>query len=221
MKIIHMDGYSKEDFEQYREVVYSNTIQSLATIIRAMETLNIQFGSSDRERDAAMGKIQIEKKKTKLFLYFFIILVLDKISRMADTEPFESELLDAMKKLWNDNGVQQCFNRSNEYQLNDSAKYFLDKLDEIGLPQYLPSIQDILRTRVKTTGIVEINFTFKDLNFRVFDVGGQRSERKKWIHCFEDVTAIIFIVALSEYDQVNQMNAFFLFEIFFKGSCRR
>ena len=55
MKIIHMDGYSKEDFEQYREVVYSNTIQSLATIIRAMETLNVPFGSPDRERDAAMG----------------------------------------------------------------------------------------------------------------------------------------------------------------------
>jgi guanine nucleotide-binding protein G(o) subunit alpha len=128
---------------------------------------------------------------------------------MADTEPFESELLDAMKKLWNDNGVQQCFNRSNEYQLNDSAKYFLDKLDEIGSPQYLPSTQDILRTRVKTTGIVEINFTFKDLNFRVFDVGGQRSERKKWIHCFEDVTAIIFIVALSEYDQVKFRKNFF------------
>ena len=36
--------------------------------------------------------------------------------------------------------------------------------------------------------------------FRMFDVGGQRSERKKWIHCFEGVTAIIFIVALSEYD---------------------
>src|ERR1700722_10068035 len=64
MKIIHMDGYSKEDFEQYREVVYSNTIQSLATIIRAMETLNIQFASSDRERDAAMGKLQ--KKKTNI-----------------------------------------------------------------------------------------------------------------------------------------------------------
>lgn len=183
MKIIHMDGYSREDFEQYREVVYSNTIQSLATIIRAMETLGIPLaGSTPRERDAA--------------------LVLDKIARMADTEPFESELLDAMKRLWKDAGVQSCFNRSNEYQLNDSAKYFLDKLDEIGQPNYLPSTQDILRTRVKTTGIVEINFSFKDLNFRVFDVGGQRSERKKWIHCFEDVTAIIFIVALSEYDQV-------------------
>jgi len=36
----------------------------------------------------------------------------------------------------------------------------------------------------------------------LFDVGGQRSERKKWIHCFESVTSIIFCTALSEYDQV-------------------
>jgi hypothetical protein len=34
------------------------------------------------------------------------------------------------------------------------------------------------------------------------DVGGQRSQRRKWIHCFEDVTSLIFIVAISEYDQV-------------------
>lgn len=37
---------------------------------------------------------------------------------------------------------------------------------------------------------------------RMFDVGGQRSERKKWIHCFEGVTCIIFIAALSAYDMV-------------------
>ncbi len=37
---------------------------------------------------------------------------------------------------------------------------------------------------------------------RMFDVGGQRSERKKWIHCFEGVTAIIFCVAMSAYDLV-------------------
>ena len=47
----------------------------------------------------------------------------------------------------------------------------------------------------------------------MFDVGGQRSERKKWIHCFENVTSIIFCVALSEYDQVlleesSQVNSF-------------
>ncbi|CAF4516395.1 unnamed protein product, partial [Didymodactylos carnosus] len=148
----------------------------------AMNMLNIQFSSPEREQDAAR--------------------VLEVIQRMKDTEPFNSELLQSMERLWSDSGVQQCFLRSNEYQLNDSAQYFLDQLYRIGSQDFLPNEQDILRTRVKTTGIVEINFSFKNLNFRLFDVGGQRSERKKWIHCFEDVTAIIFCVALSEYDQV-------------------
>ncbi|KAL6447072.1 hypothetical protein ACFW04_001432 [Cataglyphis niger] len=129
-------------------------------------------------------------------------MVFDVIQRMEDTEPFSEELLAAMKRLWSDNGVQECFGRSNEYQLNDSAKYFLDDLDRLGAREYQPTEQDILRTRVKTTGIVEVHFSFKNLNFKLFDVGGQRSERKKWIHCFEDVTAIIFCVAMSEYDQV-------------------
>jgi hypothetical protein len=40
------------------------------------------------------------------------------------------------------------------------------------------------------------------LSYRMVDVGGQRSERRKWIHCFENVTSIMFLVALSEYDQV-------------------
>lgn len=59
-----------------------------------------------------------------------------------------------------------------------------------------------MRSRVKTTGITETTFVIGDLRYRMFDVGGQRSERKKWIHCFENVTAIIFLVAISEYDQV-------------------
>ena len=49
-------------------------------------------------------------------------MVMDVISRMEDTEPFSEELLAAMKRLWIDSGVQECFGRSNEYQLNDSAK---------------------------------------------------------------------------------------------------
>ena len=102
----------------------------------------------------------------------------------------------------NVSGVQRCFARSNEYQLNDSAGYFLDELNRIGDQNYLPTEQDVLRTRVKTTGIVETHFDYKSLNFKIFDVGGQRSERKKWIHCFEDVTAIIFCSAMSAYDQV-------------------
>ncbi|KAL1238354.1 Guanine nucleotide-binding protein G(o) subunit alpha [Trichinella spiralis] len=182
MKIIHESGFTAEDYKQYKPVVYSNTIQSMVAILRAMGTLNIAFGNPEREADAK--------------------LVMDVVARMEDTEPFTEEVLVAMKRLWADTGVQECFGRSNEYQLNDSAKYFLDDLDRLGQHEYQPTEQDILRTRVKTTGIVEVHFTFKNLNFKLFDVGGQRSERKKWIHCFEDVTAIIFCVAMSEYDQV-------------------
>ena len=66
------------------------------------------------------------------------------------------------------------------------------------------TIEDILRSRVRTTGIVETSFVIEGHTFHMFDVGGQRNERKKWIHCFENVTCVIFVAALSEYDQVNQ-----------------
>ena len=102
MKIIHESGFTVEDFKQYRPVVYSNTIQSLVAILRAMPNLGIAFTDEDREGDAKM--------------------VMDVVSRMEDTEPFSEELLGGMKRLWVDKGVQECFSRSNEYQLNDSAK---------------------------------------------------------------------------------------------------
>ncbi|KAJ0324734.1 hypothetical protein Brms1b_000960 [Colletotrichum noveboracense] len=72
----------------------------------------------------------------------------------------------------------------------------------IVVPDYLPNEMDVLRARTKTTGIYETRFQMGQLSIHMFDVGGQRSERKKWIHCFENVTSIIFCVALSEYDQV-------------------
>jgi guanine nucleotide-binding protein G(i) subunit alpha len=78
---------------------------------------------------------------------------------------------------------------------------YFDSIDRISQQNYLPSDQDVLRTRVKTTGITETTFHIQDLTYRMFDVGGQRSERKKWIHCFENVTVILFLVAISEYDQ--------------------
>ncbi|CAH1784136.1 unnamed protein product [Owenia fusiformis] len=179
MKIIHEKGYSQEECLQYRPVVYSNTVQSMIAIIRAMGQLKVDFGHSDRADDAR-----------QLFA----------LASQAEDGEMSKELADIMKRLWKDSGVQECFGRSREFQLNDSAEYYLNSLDRISTPGYIPTEQDVLRTRVKTTGIVETHFTFKDLHFKMFDVGGQRSERKKWIHCFEGVTAIIFIVAMSEYD---------------------
>ena len=54
MKIIHESGFTSEDFKQYRPVVYSNTIQSLVAILRAMPNLKIDFSNSEREADAKM-----------------------------------------------------------------------------------------------------------------------------------------------------------------------
>ncbi|KAK9399404.1 guanine nucleotide-binding protein Gi subunit alpha-1 [Crotalus adamanteus] len=181
MKIIHEAGYSEEECKQYKAVVYSNTIQSIIAIIRAMGRLKIDFGDSARADDARL-----------LFV----------LAGGAEEGFMTGELAGVIKRLWKDLGVQACFKRSREYQLNDSAAYYLNDLDRIAHISYIPTQQDVLRTRVKTTGIVETHFTFKDLHFKMFDVGGQRSERKKWIHCFEGVTAIIFCVALSDYDLV-------------------
>jgi len=45
-------------------------------------------------------------------------------------------------------------------------------------------------------------FKIQKVDFKFLDVGGQRNERRKWIHCFEGVTAVIFVAAISEFDQV-------------------
>ena len=112
------------------------------------------------------------------------------------------DVADSIRGLWKDPGVKEAVSRSREFQLNDSAVYYFNAIDRMAAPNYMPTDQDILRSRVKTTGITETTFKVGELTYKLFDVGGQRSERKKWIHCFENVTALVFLVSLSEYDQM-------------------
>lgn len=86
---------------------------------------------------------------------------------------------------------------------------FFGSLDRLFKPGWLPDNQDMLQARLRTTGITETLFELGQMNFRMMDVGGQRSERKKWIHCFEGVQCLLFMVALSGYDQclVEDQNA--------------
>ncbi|CAI6342055.1 unnamed protein product [Periconia digitata] len=181
MKLIHEGEYSIEERKWYRPVVFSNTVQSMAAVVDAMEPLGISF-ADETLRDNAQ-------------------LLADQPDRIED-ESLPESIGAAISLLWRDAGVRECFDRSREYQLNDSAKYYFDSISRIASPGYVPSDQDVLRTRVKTTGITETRFTVGSLTHRVCDVGGQRTERRKWIHCFSDVKIIMFVAAISEYDQL-------------------
>lgn len=85
--------------------------------------------------------------------------------------------------------------------LTGPCESFCDDLERIWDKNYVPTDQDLLRSRLRTTGITETIFDLGQLTYRMFDVGGQRSERKKWIHCFENVNCLLFLVAISGYDQ--------------------
>ncbi|KAG6915448.1 hypothetical protein DXG01_011448 [Tephrocybe rancida] len=116
---------------------------------------------------------------------------------------FDPAIAEAIHLVWKDLTFHKIMDeRSSEFYLMDSAGYFFTEILRIGTPGYIPNETDVLRARKKTFGISEERFLMDTLSIHMFDVGGQRSERKKWIHCFESVTSIIFCTALSEYDQV-------------------
>ncbi|CAG8696030.1 23651_t:CDS:2 [Cetraspora pellucida] len=172
MKIIHQNGYSKEELALYRITVYKNLIDSAQAIVNAIK------------------KFRLEPKKTINRVY------IDRIMEYnVESDPafqLSPEIVVAIDSVWDDPIIAEVLEKQNHFYLMDSAPYFFDAVKRIGTQGYIPDEADVLRARTKTTGISETRF----------NMGGQRSERKKWIHCFEAVTSIIFCVALSEYDQV-------------------
>ncbi|KAJ3292974.1 hypothetical protein HDU79_000818 [Rhizoclosmatium sp. JEL0117] len=118
--------------------------------------------------------------------------------RMAITK----DNIEIIKKLWKDSGIQYCYSRANEFQLIDCCAYMMEHIDRISAPDYKPTNEDILNARVTTIGVHETKFKMEGMLLVIYDVGGQRSERKKWAQYFDDTQAIIFLVAISAYDQV-------------------
>jgi len=92
-----------------------------------------------------------------------------------------------------------------EYKWTENFPAVITKVEgdtcAVKFDEYEPTLSDVMRVRIRTSGIVEEVYNIRGVTFVMFDVGGQRNERKKWIHCFEDVTAVIFVAAISEYDQ--------------------
>ncbi|XP_077057124.1 guanine nucleotide-binding protein subunit alpha-13a [Siphateles boraxobius] len=188
MRIIHGQDFDQRAKEEFRATIYSNVIKGVRVLVDAREKLHIPWGDPENQvhgetimafdtRSSLMAKGMVE---TKVFLNY----------------------LPTISALWKDSGIQNAYDRRREFQLGESVKYFLDNVDKLGQSNYLPCQKDILLARKPTKGIHEYNFEIKNVPFKMVDVGGQRSERKRWFECFDSVTSILFLVSSSEYDQV-------------------
>lgn len=172
------NGLSEENLRTLGPVIHSNVIAWLQRLINGIKVL-----------DGPKLNPEYEKYAEKLLTY----------KGNDELHPDDSDLL---KQLWEDPAIQHVWENKSRFQVGESLAYFMDKIDEVCSPDYVPNHDDALRARAKTSGIVETDFSIMNSKFKMIDVGGQRSERRKWIQCFDDVTGVIFVAALSEYDQL-------------------
>lgn len=111
------------------------------------------------------------------------------------------QLAHGIRCLWKDRAIRSLVDQGYVPTLQDSARYFLDNIDRLASNDYLPTDEDILQARVRTVGVTEHCFDINRVTYRIYDVGGHRSQRQFWAPYFDDVNAIIFMVAISAYDQ--------------------
>mmetsp|Transcript_22248 Transcript_22248/g.33920 ORF Transcript_22248/g.33920 Transcript_22248/m.33920 type:complete len:447 (+) Transcript_22248:1057-2397(+) len=109
--------------------------------------------------------------------------------------------VEAIRVLWQSSAIQEAWMKRALGNINDSHNEYLQDLSRIASPIYIPTEYDVLISRVRTTQVTVERYQVDDVQLEVYDVGGQRAERRKWVNCFDNVDAIIFVAALSEYDQ--------------------
>eukprot|EP01104_Vermistella_antarctica_P006164 TRINITY_DN1688_c0_g1_i1.p1 TRINITY_DN1688_c0_g1~~TRINITY_DN1688_c0_g1_i1.p1 ORF type:complete len:308 (-),score=77.65 TRINITY_DN1688_c0_g1_i1:389-1312(-) len=182
LMIMHKSGFESPDERQYYTgIIHSNILLNVKVLIQGAASRGFQMENVELAR-SVVGSL--DGGSGDMFL--------------------TPQLGEDIAMLWADPAVQKTYWESAhniDLENRDSCRYFFDNVERVSGENYIPSVEDILRARSKTTGISEVVFETKTAgNFRVVDVGGQRNERKKWIHCFQEVTAIIFFVNLAEYD---------------------
>lgn len=176
MKLIYGDQYSDAEKKQQIPTIYSNILQGIKALV---------------EHAVVFNMVNLVEAKEE----FEVIKAID------ENDVISIPVGNAIKALWKDPGIQAVWERRSEFQIIESVQYYFNRIDRIKMPDYIPDKDDIVYSRVRTSGIVTERYIIDNTTFEMYDVGGQRNERKKWIHCFEGVTAVIFVAAISEYDQ--------------------
>uniref|UniRef100_A0A4W5PWF1 Guanine nucleotide binding protein (G protein) alpha v1 n=1 Tax=Hucho hucho TaxID=62062 RepID=A0A4W5PWF1_9TELE len=180
MKVIHSHGFSKPELISFKAAVLDNLLTSMKFVLRGMGLL----------------RINLANKKNKAHAHS-VLSCGQCFGEDGELLPFVALSFCA---LWADQGVRAAAARGYEFQLNDSALYFFENISRIISPRYIPTEADVLRVRVRTCGIIETRFPVNHMVFRMYDVGGQRTKRRKWLSYFDCVRAVLFVVALSDYD---------------------
>ena len=171
----------KEEKNNFKPVVHFKILQFMKSIVEVMDHVHISYSSPECAKDG---------KK-----------ILQVSCSDANDYTLSPEITDSLKALWADSGVQECYAKCKEYQLNQCAGYFFEDLDRFCDSSYVPSDRDVFRARALTTGITETTFELKNLVFSLIDASKLQTERRKWLHCFQNATAIVYCVALSSYNQ--------------------
>jgi len=189
VKIIFNQEFSKEDLGHYTSSIYFNILHTISKLSEHCITEKIPFQSPQNEQ-YAKEVIELVESNNSLII--------------TAKDVYDERLATAVKALWNDDNVRNQFDKRYECQFHipDGAMHFLKNLNHIDPPNFSPSHEDILHCRRKTTGIVQVRFQNGEREFLLIDVGGQRSERKKWKEVFQDVDVLIYVASLGDYDQL-------------------
>lgn len=177
MKIVHQGGYSAAELRGFVALIHSNTVDSMNAMMQAFDGLGVVMPDD-------------------------LKLLYDDFQAQVSSQTLNPALGALTRRMWEHKATQLVFERRSEYQLLDSAAYFMRDVERLSKADFVPSEEDVLRSRVRTSGIVRTDVTIKSANFAIFDLGGQQNERRKWINAFSEVDAVIFVAALSEYDQM-------------------
>lgn len=183
MKILNQSGYSKNERIEYIPIVQENLMSSIMKVISLAECLNIQYQNTEIQDVIELLKTYEQE----------IYLVTERV--------LSEEVYVLIQAIWESEETKQMMSLSPVISPASSEVYFLNEISRIRAKNYLPKDKDMLLCRVKTCGIYETQFKMDRYHVTMVDVGGQRTERKKWIHCFENIFLVIYFVAINEFDE--------------------
>eukprot|EP00127_Corallochytrium_limacisporum_P002878 Clim_evm57s142 gene=Clim_evmTU57s142 len=182
-QIRHFHGaeYSKDERERMRLIAYRNVLENVVLIA---DTLTEKKGT---EVPAALNEIAEHCKES--------------LGPDLNPEMFATELAAEVERFIEHDLVKEAMEHGEGFNLQEAAIYFFQKLVDLKDPAWLPDHQDILHCREMTCGVVEARFHINQMHFEIIDVAGQKASRRKWIHYFDHVNAIIFFAAVNCYAQ--------------------